>query len=79
MHVTLESLLKDKELTKAIKDLVRGSGRSYPLSEEVESHVTVTQQICLVSEEQQIAVGQDKLPLANKRNGVPETKIIPVV
>ncbi|GAB2210062.1 hypothetical protein Drorol1_Dr00015315 [Drosera rotundifolia] len=34
-HVTLETLLKDKELTSVIKDLVRGSGRSYPqLSED---------------------------------------------
>ncbi|XP_074306803.1 4-alpha-glucanotransferase DPE2 [Silene latifolia] len=33
-HVTLESLLKDQELKDAIKDLVRGSGRSYPPSEE---------------------------------------------
>jgi len=29
-HVTLESLLKDADLTKTIKDLVRGSGRSHP-------------------------------------------------
>lgn len=77
VHVTLESLLQDKQLTKAIKDLVRGSGRSYPLSEEVESQVT--QQVRLVSEKQQIVAGQDKLPLANKLNGVPETKTIPVV
>ncbi|XP_060191492.1 4-alpha-glucanotransferase DPE2 isoform X3 [Lycium barbarum] len=30
VHVTMESLLDDKDLTKAIKDLVRGSGRFYP-------------------------------------------------
>ncbi|KAG9454794.1 hypothetical protein H6P81_007698 [Aristolochia fimbriata] len=30
LHVTLETLLKDKELTQAIKDLVVSSGRSYP-------------------------------------------------
>lgn len=74
--MTLESLLKDKELTKAIKDLVRGSGRSYPLSEVVESQAT--QQVRLVSEKQHVA-GHDKLPLANKLHGVPETKTIPVV
>lgn len=28
--MTMESLLKDKELTSIIKDLVHGSGRSYP-------------------------------------------------
>ncbi|GAB2267087.1 4-alpha-glucanotransferase dpe2 [Dionaea muscipula] len=31
VHVTLETLVKDQELTGTIKDLVRGSGRSYPL------------------------------------------------
>ncbi|XP_059668275.1 4-alpha-glucanotransferase DPE2 isoform X2 [Cornus florida] len=35
-HVTLESLLEDAELKTAIKDLVRGSGRSYPPSGEVQ-------------------------------------------
>lgn len=30
VHVTLESLQKDKELKTIIKDLVRGSGRSCP-------------------------------------------------
>ncbi|WMV13724.1 hypothetical protein MTR67_007109, partial [Solanum verrucosum] len=30
VHVTMESLLSDKDLTKTIKDLVRGSGRFYP-------------------------------------------------
>lgn len=28
--MTMESLLKDKELTGIIKNLVHGSGRSYP-------------------------------------------------
>ncbi|KAJ8449741.1 hypothetical protein Cgig2_001397 [Carnegiea gigantea] len=31
VHVTLETLLKDKELKKTIRGLVRGSGRSCPL------------------------------------------------
>lgn len=33
-HVTLETLLKDQELKIAIKELVRGSGRSYPHVDE---------------------------------------------
>lgn len=33
VHVTVESLQKDKQLVSAIKDLVRGSGRSCPPSE----------------------------------------------
>lgn len=30
VHVTLESLMKDKELKTSISSLIRGSGRSYP-------------------------------------------------
>ncbi|KAJ8444385.1 hypothetical protein Cgig2_026589 [Carnegiea gigantea] len=33
-HVTVESLLKDADLKKTIRDLVRGSGRSYPHDDE---------------------------------------------
>lgn len=33
VHVTMESLMKDKELKATIKDLIRGSGRSYPPGE----------------------------------------------
>lgn len=33
-HVTVESLLKDADLKKTIRDLVRGSGRSYPHENE---------------------------------------------
>lgn len=74
VHVTLESLLKDKELTKTIKDLVRGSGRSYPPTGKVEG-----QDACVISEKQQIGGGQDKLPLATQLNGVSETKSIAVL
>lgn len=34
--MTLESLVKDKELKSTIKDLIRGSGRSYPPTGEIE-------------------------------------------
>lgn len=33
-HITLESLLKDERLKLTIKDLIRGSGRSYPSTKE---------------------------------------------
>ena len=33
VHVTIESLKKDKELVLAIKDLIRSSGRSCPSSQ----------------------------------------------
>lgn len=78
VHVTLESLLKDKELTKTIKDLVSGSGRSYPPTGKVEVQVA-RQDACVISEKQQIAGGQDKLPLATQLNGVSETKSIAVL
>lgn len=34
VHVTLEALMKDNDLKNTIKDLVRGSGRSYPPVDE---------------------------------------------
>ncbi|KAM7270713.1 hypothetical protein ACFE04_029927 [Oxalis oulophora] len=39
VHVTLESILKDKELIKTVKDLVEGSGRSCPPLEEAKQQV----------------------------------------
>ncbi|CAH9105324.1 unnamed protein product [Cuscuta epithymum] len=33
VHVTMESLIKDESLISIIKDLIRGSGRSYPKNE----------------------------------------------
>ncbi|KAF9679489.1 hypothetical protein SADUNF_Sadunf06G0020200 [Salix dunnii] len=36
VHVTLESLLKDKELITTIKGLVRGSGRAHPSVQETD-------------------------------------------
>lgn len=39
VHVTLESLLKDKEHIASIKNLVEGSGRSYPPLEDDESQL----------------------------------------
>ncbi|XP_010315588.2 4-alpha-glucanotransferase DPE2 isoform X3 [Solanum lycopersicum] len=40
VHVTMESLLNDKDLTKTIKDLVHGSGRFYP-QKDLESGHTI--------------------------------------
>lgn len=34
VHVTVESLKKDKELVSAIKDLIRSSGRSCPSQDD---------------------------------------------
>ncbi|KAL8460086.1 hypothetical protein ACS0TY_031848 [Phlomoides rotata] len=40
VHVTVESLLKDRELISSIKGLIRSSGRSYPPSPDRETPVT---------------------------------------
>ncbi|KAM7473140.1 hypothetical protein LguiB_020383 [Lonicera macranthoides] len=53
------SLVKDKELKTAIKDLVRGSGRSYPPSEEVE--VQAASGKASAAPEQHFSSGQEKL------------------
>ncbi|XP_062166587.1 4-alpha-glucanotransferase DPE2 isoform X2 [Alnus glutinosa] len=57
-HVSLESLMKDQKLKATIKDIVRGSGRSYPVGENEESEGTS-------SEKRQVAAnGKEKIPLA---------------
>lgn len=63
--MTLESLLKDKDLTTTIKDLVRGSGRSSPLS-EVE--MKAGQYTAAVIPEK-IVGDQVKIPVATQLNG----------
>ncbi|MBA0597938.1 hypothetical protein Gorai_007719, partial [Gossypium raimondii] len=40
VHVTMESLIKDKELKTTIKDLIQGSGRSYPHIGEAERQLS---------------------------------------
>ncbi|KAL2480812.1 4-alpha-glucanotransferase DPE2 [Abeliophyllum distichum] len=62
VHVTVESLLKDKDLIAVIKDLVRGSGRSCPPSDEIELHLTKARTDL---EKLPIANGTQKVPLAN--------------
>ncbi|XP_078442924.1 disproportionating enzyme 2 [Wolffia australiana] len=43
VHVTLESLMKDKDLKAAIKDLVTGGGRSYPTVVDKTNHPAQTE------------------------------------
>lgn len=63
-HVSLESLLKDNTLKAAIKDVVRGSGRSYPVGENEESAGTSSEK------QQQVANGKEKLPLPTRFTAV---------
>ncbi|KAJ0044008.1 hypothetical protein Pint_18428 [Pistacia integerrima] len=71
VHVTLESLLKDKELKMTIKDLVRGSGRSHPQVDQATAAIT--------SDKQQIAKVQEKNPTVKPLNGVPRKETVAVL
>ncbi|GAA0156538.1 hypothetical protein LIER_14016 [Lithospermum erythrorhizon] len=64
-HVTIETLLNDKEHMMLIKDLIRGSGRSYPLKKLEEDIGSIT-----LSGKQQAANRQEKVPLASCANGI---------
>ncbi|KVI12197.1 Carbohydrate-binding-like fold [Cynara cardunculus var. scolymus] len=59
VHVTMETLLKDAELTTAIKGLVCGSARSYP-GEQVQNLSAVTEK------QQEIGIKQEKIRLPNQ-------------
>ncbi|CDP16326.1 unnamed protein product [Coffea canephora] len=74
VHVTLESLLKDKDLITVIKDLVRGSGRSYPLQEPEVSEGKGT-----VPEKQQAANGLEKVPQITQTNGISKKETVAVL
>ncbi|KAL8208493.1 hypothetical protein R6Q57_007905 [Mikania cordata] len=60
VHVTMESLLKDTELTTTIKELVYTSARSYPGQEAPQPEVAV------VPQKQQIVGEQGKIILPNQ-------------
>lgn len=78
VHVTLESLMKDNELKAAIKDLVRGSGRSYPVVEENE--VEVKEETTATSTgKQQVANGKETMPLGSELTGVPQKETLAVL
>lgn len=65
VHVTLESLMNDKELISSIKGLVRGSGRSQPSVEETE------ETIVMITGKHQPAKGQEKISFEKQLTGVP--------
>lgn len=70
IHVTLESLLKDKELKTIIKDLVHGSGRSYPQVNQTTTAITFVKQ--------QSAKVQEKNPTVQPLNEVPQKETVAV-
>ncbi|KAJ4706736.1 4-alpha-glucanotransferase DPE2 [Melia azedarach] len=71
VHVTLESLQKDKELKTTIKDLICGSGRSCPQAGQASAATT--------SEKQQVAGGRESNPVAKPLNAVPQKEAVAVV
>ncbi|KAK9289814.1 hypothetical protein L1049_007974 [Liquidambar formosana] len=73
VHVTLESLLKDKELKTKIKNLIRGSGRSYPPMGEAET--LAGQETAVVIPEKQQVSGREKIPPATQLNGAQQGKV----
>ncbi|KAL6225879.1 hypothetical protein ACLB2K_004728 [Fragaria x ananassa] len=76
VHVTLEALIKDKELTSIIKDLVLGSGRSHP-GKHAEKQVIPESPIA-TTEKKQIASGKEKAYVATPLNGVPRKEAVAV-
>ncbi|KAH9675167.1 4-alpha-glucanotransferase DPE2 [Citrus sinensis] len=71
VHVTLESLQKDKELKTTVKDLVCASGRSCPPGgQEVASNTR---------DKQQVASSQEKNPISKPLSGVPQKGTVAVV
>ncbi|KAL6219526.1 hypothetical protein ACLB2K_007285 [Fragaria x ananassa] len=76
VHVTLEALIKDKELTSIIKDLVLGSGRSHP-GKHAEKQV-IPESAIATTEKKQIASGKEKAYVATPLNGVPRKEAVAV-
>ncbi|XP_062004208.1 4-alpha-glucanotransferase DPE2 [Rosa rugosa] len=76
VHVTLEALIKDKELTSIIKDLVRGSGRSHP-GKQAEKQV-IEESSVATTEKKQIASSKEKAQVATPLNGVPRKEAVAV-
>jgi 4-alpha-glucanotransferase len=70
VHVTLESLLKDKELITTIKGLVRGSGRAHPSVQETDE-LGNQETIVLIPGKHQVTTGQEKISVGKQLNGVP--------
>lgn len=70
----MESLLKDEELTTVIKDLIRGSGRSYPLK-ETESF---EEKGVVVPEKKQVGNVLANVPQATKTSAIPKKETVAV-
>ncbi|KAG5556044.1 hypothetical protein RHGRI_006613 [Rhododendron griersonianum] len=77
VHVTLEALVKDKELKSTIKDLIRGSGRSYPPTGEIEVQAGREKGVATAAPtKQQVTAGLEKISLLNES---PKTEAVAVL
>ncbi|KAJ9179771.1 hypothetical protein P3X46_008099 [Hevea brasiliensis] len=75
VHVTLESLMKDKELKMSIRGLVRGSGRSCPGETDEQGNKETS---FLVLGKQHVTSSEEKISIPKQVNGVPrkETSVL---
>lgn len=69
-HVTLESLMKDKELQATIKGLSLESGRSVPHEAKPASSKPVSVDV---------EAGKEKISLATESNGIPKKETLAVI
>ncbi|XP_077218422.1 disproportionating enzyme 2 isoform X2 [Tasmannia lanceolata] len=78
VHVTLESLLGDKDLKLTIKDLVKSSGRSYPLI-GVDAHGSENTAAAPLPEKKQVENGQGMISQVINLNGFPKKESLAVL
>lgn len=71
VHVSLESLQKDTELKAIIKDLVRGSGRSYPPTGE--------DAVATDPGKKPVAIGTKVIPESTRMNGASKKEAVAVL
>ncbi|GFP83796.1 4-alpha-glucanotransferase dpe2 [Phtheirospermum japonicum] len=79
VHVTIESLLKDKELTSVIKGLVHSSGRSCPPSQDDESLIEKPSSGDSVKLQAAKLKEDEKVPFASPLNGISKKEAVTVV
>eukprot|EP00257_Ricinus_communis_P026524 XP_025013938.1 4-alpha-glucanotransferase DPE2 isoform X2 [Ricinus communis] len=68
VHVTLESLMKDKELKSTLKGLIHGSGRSYPSLGETDERGKREPSV-FITGKQQVAGSEEKTVIAKQLSG----------
>lgn len=73
-HVTLESLLKDKEHITTIKELISGSGRSCPPQEAAAKILHCQEKVSTIPEKQHVS-SRDKIHLVTQLNGAPKERV----